>query len=507
MIGKKIAFYEITARLGLLAVLGGFPAMPAIAAIGVGAAPGGAAPASAGEPQARLVARSVLPARSFRAGSPPSGAFLTPPERATAAANGIDGPATGSAFTAQPVQGFSSMVPAGQGTWWALADNGYAWRGNSADWQLVLYRIDPRWGEPGGPNLLETVLLRDPDRQISWTIVCDPGHGSRLPDLSFNVLPSSPPACGDGPAARLLTGFDLDPESFVLAPDGSFWISEEFGPFLLHFAADGRLLEPPVAVPGVRSPQNPFLDLADRARAEAPTLAASRGFEGLAISPDGDTLFALLEGAVTGDDAHDLRLYLYRIAARRFDDAPLRVRLEGASQQVDLTKLEDPRGARFFPDATAPASGPVAIGELKAVNDHELLMIERDNLGDDERAPRFKKVFLLDTAGAAARGGPVGKTLLLDLLALPDPDGIGGDGDFFRLPFYTIESVHLVDERTLLVASDNNFPFSNGRARSRSSDRRGPLTADDSELVLVRLGAPLRADPRLLPQRPEAERR
>jgi hypothetical protein len=76
---------------------------------------------------------------------------------------------------------------------------------------------------------------------------------------------------------------------------------------------------------------------------------------------------------------------------------------------------------------------------------------------------------------------------------------VGADGDFFRLPFYTIESVHVVDERTLLVASDNNFPFSNGRSRSRSGDRRGPLAADDTELILVRLGTPLDADRRLFP--------
>ena len=119
-----------------------------------------------------------------------------------------------------------------------------------------------------------------------------------MPDFSFNVLPRAPPACGGDPAARILTGFDLDPESFVRAPDGTFWIGEEFGPFLVHVAADGRVLEPPIPVPGVRSPQNPFLTIADRARAERPTLAASRGFEGVAISPDGSQLYALLEGAV-----------------------------------------------------------------------------------------------------------------------------------------------------------------------------------------------------------------
>lgn len=454
---------------------------------------------SADRQQARLIARAVLPAATVRPGSPPSGAFLTAGERATAAANGVAGPASGPYFAAQPVQGFSSMVPAGAGGWWALADNGYAWRGNSADWQLVVYRIDPRWGEAGGPVLLETVLLRDPDRRIPWTIACDPSHGARLPDLAFNVLPPPPPACGGDPAARQLTGFDLDPESLVVAPDGSFWISEEFGPFLLHFAADGLLLAPPVEVPGVRSPQNPFLDLADRSHPEHPTLAASRGFEGLAISPDGGTLFALLEGAVAGDDAQDLRLYIYRVAAGSFADASLRLRLEAPSQQVDLAALTDAAGKRLYPGASAPPVGAVSIGELKAVDDHRFLVIERDNLGDDERAPRFKKIYLIDLAGAAERGGYVAKEPLLDLLALPDPAGVGGDGDFFRLPFYTLESVVPVDDRTLLVASDNNFPGSNGRARSRSRDRGGPLAPDDTELVLVRLGSSLRADRRLLP--------
>jgi hypothetical protein len=462
-----------------------------------------AAASAAGQEHARLVARAVLPAATCRPDSPPSGAFLAPAERSAAAANGIAGSATGPYFAAQPVQGFSSMVPAGGATWWALADNGYAWRDNSADFQLVVFRVDPRWGDPAGPRVVEAVVLRDPDRRIPWAIVCDPARGSRLPDLSFNAMPPPPPACGGEPAARLLTGFDLDPESLVRAPDGTFWVSEEFGPFLLHFAADGRLLEPPFPAPGVRSPQSPFLDLSDRARPERPTLAASRGFEGLAISPDGGTLHALLEGAVTGDDPGDLRIYHFDAGRRAFAGF-LKYRLEMPSQTVNLAAIEDGSGRPVFAGAAPPAAGPVAIGELKAVNDHQLLLIERDNLGDDERAPRHKKVYLLDTAGAAERGGYVAKALLLDLLAIPDPDRVGGDGDFFRFPFYTVESVHVVDERTLLIACDNNFPTSSGRARGRAVDRRGPLAADETEMILVRLGAPLAVDPRLLPPAGEA---
>jgi len=454
---------------------------------------------AADQQHARLVAHSVLPAVTFRAASPPSGAFLSAADRATASANGVHGPDSGPYFSEQPVQGFSSMVPGDAGAWWALADNGYAWRDNSADFQLVFYRLDPRWGDASGPRILETVVLHDPDRRLAWKIVCDQEHGTLLPEFSFNVMPHAPPDCGATPAARILTGFDLDPESFVRAPDGTFWISEEFGPFLVHVSADGRVLEPPVQVPGVLSPQNPFLNISDRAHAERPTLAASRGFEGLAISPDGSKLYALLEGSVAGDDAQDLRLYVYDTARRAFADAFLRVRVELPSQKVNLASLTDASGGRVYPEAVAPPAGPVSIGELKAVNDRQFLMIERDNLGDGLPEPRFKKIFLLDTSKAAGSDRYVRKTLLVDLLAIPDPSGVGGDGDFFRLPFYTIESVHVVDERTLLVASDNNFPTSNGRSRSLVVDRGGPLAADATELILVRLGSPLDVDRRLLP--------
>jgi hypothetical protein len=456
------------------------------------------APAGGKEQQARLVARSVLPAMTFRPGSPATGAFFSAADREAARANGILGPNEGLYFTSQPVQGFSSMIPADGKTWWALADNGYAWRPNSADFQLVFYRLDPRWGEPGGPKVLETVVLHDPDRRIPWKIVCDQASGTPLPGFSFNTMPPAPAACGGDPAARILTGFDLDPESFVRAPDGTFWLSEEFGPFIVHVAADGRVLEAPIPFPGVRSPQNPSLKISDRAHAERPTLAASRGPEGLAISPDGAKLYALLEGAVAGDDPQDLRIFVFDVAKRTFT-GHLQYRLEMPSQTVNLAAIKDASAARVYPDAVAPPGGPVSIGEIKSVNDHQMLIIERDNLGDDLAAPRFKKVFLIDIEKAAGNGGTVGKTLLIDLLAVPDPAGVGGDGDFFRMPFYTIESVHMVDETTLLIASDNNFPFSHGRARSRSADRGGPLGADDTELILVRLGTPLHVDRRLLP--------
>jgi hypothetical protein len=122
--------------------------------------------------------------------------------------------------------------------------------------------------------------------------------------------------------------------------------------------------------------------------------------------------------------------------------------------------------------------------------------VERDSAGDGLPAPRFKKVFLLDTK--EAQGGFLTKQLLVDLMAVPDPNHVGDDGDFFRFPFNTIESVHVVNGTTILVANDNNYPFSNGRSRSRTNERTGPLAPDDNEFILVRLGSRLHVDSRLL---------
>ena len=150
-----------------------------------------------------------------------------------------------------------------------------------------------------------------------------------------------------------------------------------------------------------------------------------------------------------------------------------------------------------------PATAGYGLGDLTSINDHQLLFLERDGLGDGVDAPRFKKVFVLDIGKALKRGGFVTKSLLVDLLAVPDPQQVGNDGAFFRFPFNTIESVHVVDQNTIISADDNNFPFSNGRSRSKTNARTGPLAADDNELILIQLGTPLDVDKRLLRPPPE----
>ena len=88
--------------------------------------------------------------------------------------------------------------------------------------------------------------------------------------------------------------------------------------------------------------------------------------------------------------------------------------------------------------------------------------------------------------------GYVRKMLVADLLNIADPNGLGGNGTVngtFTFPFVTIEDIIPIDANTILVASDNNYPFSAGRT---------PGVPDDNEIALIRLDAPLALDPSLV---------
>ncbi|HZM40682.1 MAG TPA: esterase-like activity of phytase family protein, partial [Acidimicrobiales bacterium] len=263
-------------------------ALGAVAA-GAGVAYGqeGGSREAGGVQQAELIGRSVLPAETFRLGSAPSGFFT-----------GITTPVP-APFAGQRVQGFSGVHRNPDGSYLVMSDNGFGNKANSPDFELRVHRIVPDL-----PTHVTTVAdggfgLSDPDRLIPWTIWRDGGC----------TAAATLPAGYTCPAPdRVLTGWDFDIESFQIAPDGSFWFGDEFGPFLLHTDATGRLLAAPIPTPGVMSPSNPTLPPGG-----PPNLANSKGFEGMAISPSGRTLYPMLEGPVAEDTAAglpaDLRIF------------------------------------------------------------------------------------------------------------------------------------------------------------------------------------------------------
>jgi glycerophosphoryl diester phosphodiesterase len=178
----------------------------------------------------------------------------------------------------------------------------------------------------------------------------------------------------------------------------------------------------------------------------------------MAFSPDRTTLYPMLEGTVVGDPAGSLRIYEFDIASAAYEGL------------VGLYQLESTRHA---------------IGEITPINANEFLVIERDG-GQGETA-EFKKIFKVDFSDVDSQGF-VGKEEVVDLLNLKDPNDLNGDGETtFDFPFVTIESVLVLDADTILVANDNNYPFSVGR---------GP-DIDNNEIIEIQLDKPLNLDARL----------
>ena len=216
----------------------------------------------------------------------------------------------------------------------------------------------------------------------------------------------------------------------------------------------------------VRSPQNPDVLSGDAFA----NLAGSKGFEGGAINASKTKLYMLLEGTVQGDTPGALRINEFDLASHKYSD------------QLRYYRLDNPSNS---------------IGDLAVINDNEYLVIERDNNQGD--AAKFKRIYKIDLSKTDSNGY-VAKEEVADLLNIQDPNDLNGDGKTtFDFPFQTIENVLVVDKNTILVANDNNYPFSTGRP---GNDPQNPVI-DNNEILQLKLEKPLNLAPGL--GQPQAE--
>jgi hypothetical protein len=209
----------------------------------------------------------------------------------------------------------------------------------------------------------------------------------------------------------------------------------------------------------------------------------SKGYEGLASSPDGSKLYALLEGALW-DEATK--------APETLDGKQFLRVLEFDVKTEQWTG----RHWKYVLDANHHA-----IGDFNMIDATTGLIIERDN-GEgtaDKACPegqkrtdcfhdlaKFKRIVKIELTEANV-GGPLRKIGHIDLMAIADPNKLARKpltNGMLSFPFFTIENVDVVDATHIVVGNDNNLPFSSSRE---------PNKADDNELMLLEVGDLLKA--------------
>lgn len=267
----------------------------------------------------------------------------------------------------------------------------------------------------------------------------------------------------------------FDPEGARVGRGGSIYISDEYGPYLFEFNRQGHLVR--------------RFDIPDRYLIDNPTgevypdgtsfeldpsqntsgRQANRGMENLAITPDGETLVGMMQNALIQDNG----LNSSSPPGRR-----------GLTCRIFTFNLKT--GERheyvYLIDATGNGRG---VNAMVALNDHEFLVLERDNRSNRPTPPNAvenpnnKRIYRInlqtpgltdvsdvDVLGAnlaeltAAGVVPVSKTQFINLL----------DSSYERAPGVTVRSViaekmeamawgpDLPDGRHVLyVVSDNDL--------------------------------------------------
>ena len=237
----------------------------------------------------------------------------------------------------------------------------------------------------------------------------------------------------------------IDSEGLVVLNDGTFWVSDEYGPFLAHFGADGRQLQR-------MSPCNGGLPPVYAKR------RPNRGMEGLTITPDGQWLVGVMQAPLENPVSAGVR-NVSRLTRILFKNLST-----GATREY----------AYLLDDPTLQGNS-----EILALSATKFLVLERDgNFAFGSPPATVKKIYEADITGAtqiSALGAlgatpiPGGKTLEQATVAELTTAGVVPVSKTLRVdlvaagfPHDKAEGMALGPGNMLFVTDDDDFGITTG---------------------------------------------
>lgn len=356
----------------------------------------------------------------------------------------------------QAVQGFSGIVSLGKGEFLALTDNGFGSKINSQDALLMVHLVKADWAG-GKVTRKHTTFLRDPDRKVPFHIN------------------------NENTSTRYLTGSDFDPESIQVVGN-EWWIGDEFGPYILRVNQQGvvqGVIETVVGGKAFRGPDHYMNSRLPNYPGDAGfEVRRSGGFEPMAKSIDGKTLYPMLEwpmwdAAAKAQESRNgkqfTRILELDAATQKYSERQWKYSFEeNGNIAADFQMLDATTGLVIERDDATEGAGPGCPGEART--------------DCFTRPAKFKRIYKIDMAQVDADGF-VKKVAFIDLTKISNPNKlakVGPNEDNFVLPHLGPEGLTVVDAQHIVVVNDNNFPFSSGRTLGKP---------DDNELTLLNIKA------------------
>ncbi len=287
-------------------------------------------------------------------------------------------------------------------------------------------------------------------------------YGAKAPTLT-GIVNSSALTAGStqyfsGRSDNFATGLStnpnnarLDPEGIRVSNDGkSVFISDEYGPYVYQFDRATGQRTRTFSLPDSFAASNLSSSGAAEISGNTTGRVANKGMEGLAISPDGKTLFGFMQSPLAQDGGDGGRYN--RI-----------VKIDIATGAVSQFAFDNQINGKAYNSS-----------ELLALNDHELLVLERDGKGMGDGSPGSKAVVKqltkIDLTGATEVSGikdlrtqpsvAIVGTKFLDIRAALNAAGISDaqiPSKLEGIAFGQDVTVNGKTMHTLYLANDNDF--------------------------------------------------
>ncbi|WP_173910369.1 esterase-like activity of phytase family protein [Acinetobacter sp. Marseille-Q1618] len=167
--------------------------------------------------------------------------------------------------------------------------------------------------------------------------------------------------------------YGLDPEGIVALADGTFWVSDEYGPHIVHYDANGKEIDRINAFAEDNRRVGGYL-----LPAEFSKRRPNRGMEGLTITPDGKTLVGIMQSTMDNPNAEVNKSDLTRI-----------VTIDLTTKTVKQYLYKQEGGTKAYSNSA-----------ITALSNTSFLVLERDGDFYKDNPDVFKRVYKIDLRNA-----------------------------------------------------------------------------------------------------------